>query len=35
MGVLDDVAQLREPADVRSQVEESDLEEGNAPISLP
>jgi len=34
MGVLDDVALLREPADVPSQVEETDLEEGNAPISI-
>jgi len=36
LGVLDDVALLREPADAPSQVEETDLEEpeGNAPISI-
>jgi len=34
LGVLDDVALMREPADVTSQVEETDLEEGNAPISI-
>jgi len=34
LGVLDDVHLLREPADAPSQVEETDLEEGNAPISI-
>jgi len=34
LGVLDDVALLRELADAPSQVEETDLEEGNAPISI-
>jgi len=34
LGVLDDVALLREPADAPSQVEETDLEGGNAPISI-
>jgi len=32
--VLDDVALLRELADAPSQVEETDLEEGNPPISI-
>ena len=35
LGVLDDVALLGVPADAPSQVEETDLEEGNAPISIP
>ena len=35
MGVIDNVALLREPADAPSQVEETDLEEGNAPIHIP
>ena len=35
LGVLNDVALLRELADTPSQVEETDLEEGNAPISIP
>jgi len=34
LGVLDDVALLREPSDTPSQIEETDLEEGNAPISI-
>jgi len=34
VGVLDDVALLREQADVPSQVEQTDLEETNAPISI-
>jgi len=34
LGVLDDVALLREPADAPSQVEETGLEEGNAHISI-
>jgi len=33
-GVLDDVALLQEQVDTPSQVEETDLEEGNAPISI-
>ena len=33
--VLDDVALLREPAEAPSEVEKTDLEEGNAPISIP
>ena len=35
LGVLDDVALLPEPADAPAHVEETDLEEGNAPISIP
>jgi len=35
LGVLDDVALLREPVDAPSQVEETDLDQGNAPISIP
>ena len=34
LGLLDDVALLREPADPPSQVEETNLEQGNAPISM-
>jgi len=34
MVVLDDVARLPEPVDMLSQVEETDQEEGNAPISI-
>ena len=34
LGVLDDVALLRESADAPSQFEETDLEEGNASISI-
>jgi len=34
LGLLDDVALLGELADALSQVEETDLEEGNAPISI-
>jgi len=34
LGVFDDVALSREPADALSQVEKTDLEEGNAPISI-
>jgi len=34
LGLLDDVALLQEPPDVPSQVEETDLEERNVPISI-
>jgi len=34
LGVLDDVALLQQPADAPSQVEETDLEEGNALINI-
>ena len=34
LGVLDDVALLREPGDALSKVEETDLEEWNASISI-
>jgi len=34
LGLLEDVALLRVLADTPSQVEETDLEEGNAPISI-
>jgi len=34
LGVLDDVTLLLELVDAQSQVEETDLEEGNAPISI-
>jgi len=34
LGALDDEALLREPVDALSQVEETNLEERNAPISI-
>ena len=34
LGVLDDVTLLRELADAPSQVEDTDLEEGNPAISI-
>jgi len=34
LGVLDNIALLREPVDAPSPVEETNLEEGNAPISI-